>query len=90
MEKNIDLNGKKGLGTIIKVSIEPEFTSQFKDFIKKFITCVDFDNGNSRQYYMSTIREVVREHKFSWTDTDHRIFYELWEEDVEYVELEIV
>lgn len=74
------------LGTIIKVSIEPKFTSQFKDFIKKNVTSVDLDNGCSRQYYMSVIREIVKTHKFTWSDTDHRLFYMLWEENVEYVE----
>lgn len=74
--------------TIIQVAYNPEFTQDFKKFIKNYVQVSMSSNDNStNQYFIEFIKDTIDDMDFDIKIEDRELLNKLDQQKIEYIEI---
>lgn len=74
--------------TIIQVAYNPEFTQDFKKFIKNYVQVSMSSNDNStNQYFIEFMKDTIDDMDFDIKIEDRELLNKLDQQGIEYIEI---
>lgn len=74
--------------TIIQVAYNPEFTQDFKKFIKNYVQVSMSSNDNStNQYFIEFMKDAIDDMDFDIKIEDRELLNKLDQQKIEYIEI---
>lgn len=74
--------------TIIQVAYNPEFTQDFKKFIKNYVQVSMSSNDNStNQYFIEFMKDTIDDMDFDIKIEDRELLNKLNQQGIEYIEI---
>lgn len=78
----------RGKMTIIQVAYNPEFTQDFKKFIKNYVQVSMSSNDNStNQYFIEFMKDAIDDMDFDIKIEDRELLNKLDQQKIEYIEI---